>query len=384
MKPTALCSEAQRYVNVQPNGQFLTKVKRAILDGQLVPVDEDVAQAEAYAAKLTEQGDFCVIRTITGVAMKEVEINNKRLDHELGVRSLKKGKQADAAAAAAAPPFDRAGVDVSHIKDSDAYIAGWSYQSAADREVVVRLMEDAGSLVVEQDACHMEDGSGGGYLFRSYVKDPNRQAVPALESWEIRNESNVAWNDQQDVLIECYGNDLNFNSENICFLSDQQKGLLGSHSKKFPKAGSATCFKHLEGDAFSLAGSAGVAAFTKVAFATDRKQLANAKESAPDKIKAWLANKPDSAFTKVHGHGVKRDSMASSTVEGMNGADGSAYHGTAIRSHRPGKALQEMVLNSVRRHDARAAKAQACSPALKITPGMTGFLQDRKEETLKI
>ena len=127
VKPAALCSEVQKYVYVQPNGQFLTKIKRALLDGQLVPVDEDAAQAEAYAAKLTEQGDFCVIRTITGAAMKEVEINNKRLDHELGVGSLKKGKQADAAAAAAAPPFDRAGVDVSHINDSDTYISGRSF-----------------------------------------------------------------------------------------------------------------------------------------------------------------------------------------------------------------------------------------------------------------
>ena len=245
-------------------------------------------------------------------------------------------------------------------------------------------MKGAGSLLVEQDACHMEDGSGGGYLYRSFVKDPNRQAVPVLESWDIRNESTPSWNDHQDMLIDCYGTALNFNSDNVCFLSDQQKGLLGSHSDKFPMAGSATCFKHLEGEAFSIAGSAGVAAFTKVAFATDIQKLALAKESAPDKIKTWLGKKPDSAFTKVHGHRAKRDCMASSTVEAMNGADSSAYRGTAIRSHRPGKALQEMVMHSVRRHDARAAQARACSPDLKITPGMASRLQERKQDTLKI
>ena len=146
----------------------------------------------------------------------------------------------------------------------------------------------------------------------------------------------------------------------------------------FLMAGSAICFKHLEGEAFSIAGSAGVAAFTKVAFATDIQKLALAKESAPDKIKTWLGKKPDSAFTKVHGHRAKRDCMASSTVEAMNGADSSAYRGTAIRSHRPGKALQEMVVHSVRRHDARAAQARACSPDLKITPGMANRLQERK------
>ena len=114
-------------------------------------------------------------------------------------------------------------------------------------------------------------------------------------------------------------------------------------------------------------------------FATLPQQLAKAKADAPPKIQAWLAKKPDSSYTKLHGHPAKRDSVSSTTVEGMNGADSSANNGTAVRSHKPGMCLQQLVLHTVRRYDARAAKAQACSASLKITPGMNTFLKERKE-----
>ena len=165
---------------------------------------------------------------------------------KLGLRSLHKGGVADVAIAAAAPKFDAASVDVSGIEDAEKYLGGWQYQCAADREVVIRTAKDPDGLLIEQDACHMEKQSGGGYLYRSFTKDANRQAVPVIEGFDLRNESLVPWDEHQLGMMNCYGNSIDFNSDSVCFLSDQQKGLLASHSKNFPMAGASNSYKHLE------------------------------------------------------------------------------------------------------------------------------------------
>jgi hypothetical protein len=197
------------------------------------------------------------------------------------------------------------------VDDENAlYLESWIFVGEPDKQQVLMCKT---SDEVDIGACHCKNG----ILYRAFLKDANRMSVPALEGWSIHNEGTVQWKRFLVKLKAIFGNAID--NEDMVFISDQQKGLERALAEVLPKAPLFMCQKHLGAEVTMHCGQSASAHVLSMANCTRHADFNDLWETAPEKLKKYLADKDKKEWARLHApvclHGSVASTVSNSEYE---------------------------------------------------------------------
>ena len=319
---------------------FAAKCVRAAKESSSESRETSAGKLDGYSKLLIENGWHCMVKTASAPEMKRMLIEKEKADHNLAVKNLSDAGKRKAGT------FESGSVDCSEIKDGRSYMFGWSLASNVEID-----MAKKGTLspCVQIDACHCDNG---GLLFRAFTKDAAQHLVPLLQTFTIENETEPSWSAFLHELCKLYPP---AKTANITFLADMHPAISASLRSVTPEANRRKCYDHLKTSVVANAGIAMVGVFEEAAYAPTKEKYDAAMKNASPKLLRLLTqtHKPKEWAAHLLPPGV--DDMASSGVEGMNGAD----RKTGVRELPLGMAMLEgLAIESQKRYYERVVESR--------------------------